>query len=907
MKNFLPIKKNIIRNIGMLVIAGLVGSVIYYIAYVSLTSTVERSLLDLATQGSYRIDEVLESHLKLVRLMSNDRIISNPDIPMEEKLIEINTYIENMNLLRVNLIDLNGQAVSSNGDEMDYSDRDHFMKAIQGDEYISDPLISKVDGAIIITFAVPIYFEGDIVGVLNSTYSLEELSAISNAINFRDEGYAFVINHDGYILAHPQQDLVSLSVDYMELAVENPEYRSFAGAVERMFISNVGIDEYEFEGSKKFIGYKKIEHKDWIVGVVISKNVVMGNINLVLGLLILSVLLIMAVITVSNIYRNRISHHLVIEKEKLSEVVDMAKVMVMVITLDGEIHSLNPYAIEKLAFHQVSYFNQKIWPYLEKRSRTDLSRLLTMANNHDFEKNFELTFLTNQGEMIGVFNMHSSGNEIEIIGMDMTDKMIAERELNYKHEELKSVYEELSASEEELQQQYDEILRQKNLLQNNEEYIKELAFTDTLTGLPNRRNCEREAKKFIDQGERIAFYFIDVDKFKLINDSYGHNIGDMLLIRIADIFRAIREPNIEFYRFSGDEFSVLFRNPEGKEQIETLAKKVSDIAKTVHKIDDYFIRVTFSIGIASYPHNAHDFNELYKFADIAMYKVKESGRNSYCIFERQMDYQVIKNIKIQNHIKHALRYEELSLVYQPQVNTKDGRVESVEALLRWHNSKMGDISPLAFIPAAEETRAIIPIGEWVLRNACETLKKLHDKGFYTMKMSVNVSVIQLISDGYVEKVNEIIKRYELNPASLELEITESAMIESYSRIEAILKKLEMIGVQIALDDFGTGYSSLKYLNDLPIHILKIDKSFVDTIGLMNEKEMITKSIIDIAKKLRLTTVAEGVENIQQYRYLSEIEVDRIQGYYFSKPLKEADLFMLIEHGDLGSEDFLGSV
>lgn len=429
------------------------------------------------------------------------------------------------------------------------------------------------------------------------------------------------------------------------------------------------------------------------------------------------------------------------------------------------------------------------------------------------------------------------------------------------------------------------------------EHLKEIAYIDSLTGLPNRLAFYDATKAYLDKcpDSNNALIIIDIDNFKYINDTLGHAFGDKLIVNIGERLLDLSDNNKSVYRIGGDEFTVFARQYEGIEEIESYAETILHSLNIPFKIDDSILNITVSIGIALYPLHGHDTDTLLKCTDLAIYKAKSVARGSYTFYSQDVSMQIQERVMLENELRGALEYKEFILYYQPQMDIETGEIDSVEALLRWNNRKLGFISPLKFISIAEETNLINHIGEWVLINACKFLKKLHEQGFNKISVSVNISIIQLLQHNFIEKVMKIISQIDIDPKFIELEITESVLIESYDEIKDKLIQLKSIGIKIALDDFGKGYSSLSYLTHIPINTLKIDKNFIDAISSENDDTSLTSMIIMIGRRLGLSIVAEGVETEAQLIYLKKHNCHKIQGYYFCKPLPQEEILNLLNN------------
>ncbi len=453
------------------------------------------------------------------------------------------------------------------------------------------------------------------------------------------------------------------------------------------------------------------------------------------------------------------------------------------------------------------------------------------------------------------------------------------------NEELSQLYEELSATEEELRAQVTDITDAHEQLEDYSTKLHHLAYHDTLTGLYNRLYLYEEiGDKLKDDSYQGALYFIDLDNFKFVNDALGHNIGDELLIAISNRLLTLTSPNISLIRLGGDEFVFFASKIRSKEVAEHFAVKIINIFATNFDINENRLSVTVSIGIAMFPENGISVDKLLRNSDMAMYKVKNNGKNGYYFFNNQLKEELMERINIENNFKNALENKEFQIHYQPQIQIGSDNIDGFEALIRWYSKELGMLSPIKFITVAEETGFITLLGEWILKTACHAVANLNHKLHQSFNISVNISVIQLVQDDFVKVVKKVLKETNLSPELLELEITESVIMESQELVTEKIKILRNLGIKIAIDDFGTGYSSLSYLRNIPITTLKIDKLFVDDIGNPHSNTDVTDTIIDLGHKMNLTIVAEGVETKEQLTYLKDNGCDKIQGYFYSKPL-----------------------
>jgi diguanylate cyclase (GGDEF)-like protein len=421
-----------------------------------------------------------------------------------------------------------------------------------------------------------------------------------------------------------------------------------------------------------------------------------------------------------------------------------------------------------------------------------------------------------------------------------------------------------------------------------DEQIRSLAFYDSLTGLPNRILLQdRVAQALARAGrhqDKVALLFLDLDRFKVINDSLGHSVGDLLLQEVSVRLKRQTREQDTVARLGGDEFVVVLSGVKQIEDCAITAERMMNALSSEFVIQGHSLNVSCSLGISIFPDDGKDSETLVKHADAAMYCAKEKGRNNFQFFTQDMNANIVQRLTLENSLRVALQRNEFFLMYQPQMEITTGRISGVEALIRWQHPKLGLVSPAEFIPIAEDSRLIIPIGDWVLRTACAQARKWQQEGLPAVPIAVNVSAVQFRQRGFLELVRRVLRDTGLSPEYLELELTESLILSNADVMPATLKELRVIGVKLSIDDFGTGYSSFSYLRRFQVHKLKIDRSFVKDVCTDPDDAAITSAVISMAKSLNLTVIAEGVENEEQLSFLRAHNCDEIQGYYFSKPL-----------------------
>jgi diguanylate cyclase (GGDEF)-like protein/PAS domain S-box-containing protein len=424
-----------------------------------------------------------------------------------------------------------------------------------------------------------------------------------------------------------------------------------------------------------------------------------------------------------------------------------------------------------------------------------------------------------------------------------------------------------------------------------QERIQQLAHYDVLTGLPNRvlfSDRLEQAMIFAQRNHsKISLLFLDIDRFKQINDTLGHGVGDQLLQSVGQrLLECVREQDT-VSRQGGDEFIVVLADADA-EGAELVADKIMHNITQPYMIEQHDLRITASIGIAVYPDHAQDCESLIKYADVAMYQAKESGRNCYLRFDPTMNASSYERLQLETALRGALERDELRIFYQAQVNLSDGRVVGCEALVRWQHPSLGMIYPEKFIPLAEETGLIVAINYWVLEQAVKQCRVWRDAGFEFLTMSVNLSALQFRQHNLLQQIRDLLQKYAVPASVLDLELTEGILMQGVERTLATLHELAAMGVIISIDDFGTGYSSLSYLKRFPIQQLKIDQSFVRDVTTDASDATMVRTIILMAHSLRLQVIAEGVETQEQVAFLRQCGCERAQGYHFSRPVSAAE-------------------
>ena len=467
-------------------------------------------------------------------------------------------------------------------------------------------------------------------------------------------------------------------------------------------------------------------------------------------------------------------------------------------------------------------------------------------------------------------------------------KFLATR-LYDNYNELESTYEELLATEEELEEKIDE-------LNEGKEKIYQQAYYDDLTGLPNKNMLHQKIEELIsgESSNRINYIMLDLDEFKKINDFHGHEFGDQLLIQVRKELLEVLPENYQLFHLGGDEFGIVYREKQAVGTGIELINNILDIFKDSINVDGHYIFSSASLGFASYPEQADDGAELIKNGEIAMYNAKEKGKNSYKFYEKEMEQRIKDSLKLERDLRQAIKDEEFELFYQPLFDLEKNKVKTVEALIRWKKPGAGYVSPAEFLPFAEKTGLITEIGRWVFKEACRQKKQWLARGYNGFSIAINISAKELDDAKFFESLVKEINNNNLDSSNLEVEITESDVMENMDENIKVLKELRELGVKVSLDDFGTGYSSLTYLRKMPIDNIKIDRSFIVNILSDGKEKRILSSIIELSRVIGLNITVEGIENEAQLEFVRDKGCDRAQGYLLARPAPAEELENYLE-------------
>jgi diguanylate cyclase (GGDEF)-like protein/PAS domain S-box-containing protein len=597
-----------------------------------------------------------------------------------------------------------------------------------------------------------------------------------------------------------------------------------------------------------------------------------------------------------------ISHDITTRKEsdaRYRGLLEAAPDAMVVVNQDGKIVLLNVQAEKQFGYRRDELVGQKITNIIpqgfEERLIADALRSVEDALAQQIGTGIELYGRRKNGSEFPIEIMLSP---LESAGEILVTAAIRNITTRKKAEAL------LVQKIEELNRSNEELVKSADVARTMTQQMTDLAEHDALTGLPNRLLLNDRVGNAVAFAQRnkcqVAVLFLDLDGFKHINDSLGHAIGDRLLQSVATSLRdCVRAPDT-VSRHGGDEFVILLPELRRPQDAAIAATRLLRAIAKSHSIDGHDLHVTTSIGVSVYPDDGLDAETLIKNADTAMYQAKENGHQRYQFFRQAMNVRAVERQSIEEHLRRALERREFTVHYQPKINLDSKVITGVEALIRWTHPTRGLISPLQFIPVAEDCGLILPIGAWVLREACAQARAWVDVGLPFMTMAVNVSAKQFENENFMRDIFAILDETGLDPRYLELELTESVLMRRAELTASILLTLRERGIRVAVDDFGTGYSSLSYLRKFPLDALKIDRSFVSQITTIPDEMTIVRAIISMGRSLNLRVIAEGVETQGQFDFLKIHQCDEAQGYYFSPPVPPQEFARLLLESQLPS-------
>lgn len=799
---------------------------------------------------------------------------------------------------------------------------------------ISEPYISAIDNSnnIIISASTVIKnLSQEIVGVAGIDVSLDKLSDMVKKSKVGDDGYIFLYTQKGVMLAHPNTNLNFKNIDKLKSINHSSEF--YFKDTDKLLDTDNGNFETVINGENVFVNVYTSPNTGWKLASVVPKSELINKAKGYEFLISLVTILILVLGATFTFFSTKILTNPI---RKLKSIMEAARggdlsvradiktsdeigelgnsFNLMIKQLSSNYEELSAVYEELLATEEELRSQYDELQYNEEALRNSEERYvlaLECANDSIWEWNLRTGEFFSSDKLINItgYKLNASNKIKNIIHPE--DLARAKEDFRnhiknitpilngeYRVKTTDGSYVWVLCKGKAIRDSDGKVIKLAGSISDiserkiSEEKIKFMAYYDGLTKLPNKTLFTEKLNEQLEMMKckelEGAVIFIDLDDFKNINDIMGHKFGDKLIVELSEKIKRLVDKDDTICRFGGDEFIIL--NTSIKESdMNGYLNRLLSLFNESHRIDNKLISITASIGAALYPKDGVDSETLLKNADSAMYKAKELGKNRFALYDPEIYLKLERKTSIERILRKAIENDEFSINYQPQYDAVSNKIFGFEALLRLNSKKLGFISPVEFIPIAEACGYITQIGLWVLKQACMQSVRWINKGYKFRSMSVNISSVDLQQKNFVKNVSEIIQDTGINPNIIELEITETVLMQSLESSINILNQLMDMGIRIALDDFGTGYSSLNYLKRIPISTLKIDKSFIDNIASSKKEELLINDIIQMAHTMELKIVAEGVETKEQLTVLKDKKCDYIQGYYFSKPLPSGEI------------------
>jgi diguanylate cyclase (GGDEF)-like protein len=742
-------------------------------------------------------------------------------------------------------------------DNYDPRQRPWYQETIGQEQIVmSEPYITNVTKDMVVSFTKSIKNTSTDIGVIGVSVRLDDLTDSINKIKIGDTGYIVVMS--------PKQKFI-VSPNHPEWVLKTPDELGLDAFKK---LEDIGASSYEYQlnGITRIFNVETTKDNGLRIISVIKKDEILHKASEITNILIIIYLITFVIIfIIVYLISKRITEPILIISSVINRMTDFDFNFKAAPNMENYVKQRDEIGIVTTALLELHH------NYVELIGQIKL--ISTEIKNIDIEKNNQLKLeLSEKNPFYSV-----------IISMNVVLEKIylSLNELKATNIELSNKNDLLTVSEEELIAQLEEIDSQKD-------YINFLALHDTLTGLPNRRRFIDLLTYKIEIGLSGAVVLLDLDDFKGINDTRGHVFGDRVLEAISVRLKNLVTDKIEIFRFGGDEFLILIECNKDFNELVNHVKTISHIFDEKIQIDDSEIEIRISMGISLFPDDSNDVNQLVMNADLAMYTVKNSGKNGYQFFDSSMVDTQNKKAYIEHLLREAIHNDGFKLVYQPQIDVMTGQIHSYEALLRLKSSQL---SPMEFIPVAEANGSIIKIGRIVTEKVIEQLSRWKAQGLDIKPVAINFSANQLHDGSYIMFLSELLKKYKINADRIEIEITENIFLENKQYTLNFLQQLKAMGIKIAIDDFGTGYSSLNYLTFVPVDIIKLDRS-LSMKFLEHDNNSVMGNLISLIHSLGLTVVAEGIETNLQVNKLKETGCDYIQGFYYSKPVEENEIPLL---------------
>lgn len=829
-----------------------------------LLAETEETLLELSRQGAQAVSSKIDGRLDALETLARIEALAqqSDQAAVHEAMRQ---EVEQKGFLRMGIADENGEAYTTDGVSLNIGDRDYFQKAMEGTSNVSPNLEDKLEHTIgIVVYAVPIYQDGVVSGVLFATDYTQNIVQLISNITFSGGENAIIFTQNGTILASGRDLSLPILENFYHQVEKETDEKEIQAIQEKVTAGQKGTGTFTYAGVAQQVSITPISGSaDWYLALAAPRASVMSKANEIIlrtgVLLIGGMLLLLAVLWYTISLRKKYRR----EKSISRTAIRSSGLYLFTFSKEGMLVSADKGFYQRLGIEEEEGLQLQALCRSEAQPLEEL-----LQTGEPFE--LELCATGHRPSLFIRFHIiediqDSVPNTYEVMGLDITESRMHEQE------------------------------------------IRRLAYQDTFTGLPNRfRMLNLVERKFNHSGRKgklAALVMVDLNKFHLINNTFGYRVGDAVLKDVAELLRSFENDHALAGRIGGDDFLLMLWDLSGQKELEGLLRELS------HRFDEPFTVMdnTFSLGcnlgVAIYNEDGLgapvNTEELMFCCELAAQKAAELQSNAYYIYNKELGQSVKQELEMEAELNRALQNQELELYLQPQYNVRSRRVVGFESLLRWNSAKYGQVQPARFIPIAERSGLIVDIGKFVIDQTFAFAQGLKGTGIC---ISFNASAIELLQADYVEDLVERMQHYALEPGSVAVEITESCLIESFSEAVEKLYALRLHGVRAYLDDFGTGYSSLNYLKNLPLDSVKIDKSFIDEIVTNPIEESIVKTIVELSGLLHLKVIAEGVETERQMEYLEECGCNYIQGYYISRPVPMKQALRMLEnevpHGEL---------
>jgi len=815
---------------------------------------------------SEKINSAVQTIENNINININEvKTISNINLKYKSSDIDYNKILEvvkdTLPCEDVFIFNVDGTCFSGKNEVININEYKYFQEARAGKTTISNPVFDRNVKKRNTAVASPIRdSKGEIQKILIVFYDINKLTNIPGAVNFGNETVSFITTADKTMVTSNTDFITDNITNTGNLSESNPKLTFIKSIQDKAAETLSGKADFVYRKDKVQAFFSPFKNNDWILVTVIPTDVLYKEIYDLNMIIITAMLIIILIISITAVYSSKLTIYLRNEKIKNDFIVSSSNIITFKINKSGGIIDYNKNFIKIINLKDSDLKKGSIYNIIPEIYYTVFNVFYEKIINSSINnEQLDMPIIGKDGKWVYILWSASTYNnkldQIEFVGTNISN------------------------------------------LKEYEKKVQRIAYFDRLTGLNNLTYLEEYFNGITSvntTNTKIALIYADIDNFKYINDMFGHNAGDNFIIDISNRILSIENVKAKVCKRGGDEFVIIYEYIESKDELNDYINKVFNAIKNEYYINNIRLNISLSMGVSIYPDDGITYTELFKCADIALQTAKENFKGKIKYFDNSMKNDILEIISIENDLKSAIENNEFVLYYQPQYNIKTGKLYGFEALIRWISPKKGFVRPDKFIPQAEKNQLIIPIGKFAFRATCDFINQLTAMGFHDLCISVNVSVVQMMCDDFVDFIVNTIKEKNINPKNIKLEITESVLIKS---VEDIVKKINLLnshGIRFSLDDFGTGYSSLAYLNQIPLDVLKIDKSFTDTILEQNTNKGILSVIISLAKCCNLSTVAEGIEEREQLLWLSDKNCDIAQGFYMGKPMPEEKALEIIE-------------